>query len=119
MGGRLENSKESLIIMVIFLTYFIQPWHVASRVPSNSIAVLRHHDGDLVFGCFQLLFLILSKAVCQQPNKDIAKEPASLIHALSLIDEFCAEMWRRATELLYSVTVTMFRMKNQTKLYAT
>lgn len=105
--------------MVIFLTYFIQPWHFASRGPSNSTAVLRHHDGDLVFGCFQLLFLILSKAICQQLNKDIAEEPASLIRALSLIHEFCAEMWRKATGLLYSVTVTMFGMKNQTKLYAT
>lgn len=42
----------------------------------------------LVFGCFQLLPLILSKAICQQ-LKDIAKEPASLIRALSLILEFC------------------------------
>lgn len=118
IGGRLENSKESLIIMVIFLTYFIQPWHFASKVPSNSTVVLRHHDEDFVFGCFQLLFLILSKAICQHLNKDNAKEPASLIHALSLSHEFCAEMWRTAIGLLYSVTVTVFGMKNQTKLYA-
>lgn len=44
--GRIENSKESLIIIVIFLTYFIQPWHFANRDPNNSTAVLRHHDGD-------------------------------------------------------------------------
>lgn len=73
---------------------------------------------ETVLGCFQLLFLILSKAICQQLNKDVAKKPTSLIHALLLIHEFCAEVWMRATGLLYSVTLTMFGMKNQTKLCA-
>lgn len=115
----LQNSKGNLVINAIFLTCFIRLWHFGSRNPSNNTTVLRHHDRHLVFRCFQLLFLILSKAVCQELNKSTAKEPAFLIRALSLIHEFCAEMWRRATRLLYSATVTMFGMKKSNKPHAT
>lgn len=119
MVGRLENSKESLIIMVIFLTYFIQPWHFASRAPSNSTAVLRHHDGDNLFGCFQLLFLTLSKATCQQLKNDISKK-ACPSHLCSLAHSWvlCGNVEEGNQVTLY-VTVTMFGMKNQAKLYAT
>lgn len=88
VGGRLENTKGSLITVIILLTYFIQPWHFARGDPSNSTVVLRHRYGDLVFGCFQLLFLILSKAICQQLNKDVAKKPDSVIHGLLFFHYF-------------------------------
>lgn len=103
--GRLENSKQTLVVMVIFLTYFIQPWHFASRVPQQQHCrhLLMHHDEDLVLGSFVLLFLILSKAIWQPFSRAIARKPASVIHALLFIHEFCAETCRRPTGLLQSV----------------